>query len=197
MVGVIVALAALLGSGCTGGASAESNAQAGQPCASASGGNALCLVACNLGCTATGCSVTEIAVNQPIILTFNQDIDPRFVSSASVSMKTSDGKEPVGDLLVQGQTVFFVPEVRTIGNQTFFGFEQGRVYTLTLPGGATALSPLRSTSGDKLSRPLSCFLNVSLGVVDQDGKPPEVRLITPSQATQVPIDTSVVWSSAS
>src|SRR5688500_7108391 len=161
----------------------------GGACDQANGGAGFCLSQCNLGCTSTGCNISEIAVNQPIILTFNQTIDPRTVNPAAISMKTASGREPVGEYLVQGEVIYFLPEVRTIGGNTFFGFDQGETYALTLPGGPTALSPLRSNSGDPLARAVTCFLRVSRGVVDMDGKPPDAVLLTPSSSVNVPNDT--------
>ena len=133
---------------CSGGGSGSSTAAA-QNCADDIA-SALCLTACNLGCTLVGCELTEIAQNQPLIFTFSQDIDPLSVNPASISLKTAQGEEPVGRYIVNGSTVTFLPEVRTVGGTTFFGFDPSAKYTLQMPGGPNSINALVSTSGDRL-----------------------------------------------
>lgn len=155
---------------------------------------AFCLVACNLGCTQTGCAVTEIAQNQPIILTFNQDVDPspENVNLSRISLKTKTGEEPVGQFLTNGNTVTFLPEVRVVGGASFFGFRANETYILSLSAGADNLNALRSTSGDALGKSVVCELTVSRGVIDLDQQPPRATLVTPSATRQVKRDTLIV-----
>jgi hypothetical protein len=153
---------------------------------------ALCLVACNLGCSQAGCSLTEIAQNQPLIFNFNQPIDPASVSTASISIKTSSGEEPVGQYLTNGTVVTFVPDLLVQGGQSFFGFRANETYVVTIAGGDRNPNLLRSTSGDVLPQRFTCNLTVSRGVIDLDGNPPQGSLITPSSTTNVPRNTPIV-----
>ena len=170
----------LLLAACSGGGGGTSVGARALNCTSPGGGNALCLVSCNLGCSRTGCTVSDIAVNQTIALYFNQNIDPASVNGGSVALRTSGGRVPVGELVVQGNAVLFVPDIRIQGNTLAFGFENGAQYILSLPGGTDEPQTIRSTSGDKLSQSLNCFLNVSRGVQDLDGKPPTANLVAPT-----------------
>ncbi len=141
---------------------------------------ALCLASCNLGCTTAGCSINQIAQNQPLIFTFNQDVDPATVNSSTVSLRTAAGEEPVGTFLVSGSVVTFLPEVLSVGATSFFGFRAGETYLLSLPAGASQPSVLRSVSGDELAAPYQCALTVSRGVLDLDEAPPQADMISPA-----------------
>jgi hypothetical protein len=136
--------------------------------------------------------VTEIAQNQAITLRFSQKVDPASVNSASFSIKTASGESPAGSLIVEEGVITFVPEVRIVGGNTFFGFKANETYILTLPGGAGEQLSIRSVAGDRLASTLSCTLNVSRGIVDPDGRPPVATLIAPEQATNVPADVTVL-----
>jgi hypothetical protein len=184
-----LALSLVLLVGCTGG---TGSARLVQPTCRTDDGLGFCLVSCNLGCTAAGCSVTEIAQNQPIIFSFNQDVDPASVTSASLSFRTASGEEPVGEFIVQGSTVTFVPEIRVVGGASFFGFKASETYTLTMPAGGNQINALRSTAGDRLVLPLLCRLSVTRGVIDLDGRPPSARLSAPTKLRSTPRNTTVV-----
>jgi hypothetical protein len=173
---------------CSGGSAAGS----GDSKASCTGGQVMCLSSCNLGCSSAGCNLTEIAQNQPIILVFSRDVDPRTVNSASVSFKTSAGEEPVGTYLVNRQVVTFTPEVRVVGSQTFFGFRANETYIMTVHGGANDPNAVRSTSGDPLLTTVVCNLLVNKGIVDLDQSPPRATLISPSPTINVPRDAKIV-----
>ena len=177
--------------GCTGGGGGGTSGAKGSPC---TGGSAdtLCLESCNLGCSTAGCAISEIAQNQPLYFVFSRDIDPLSVTPASFSMKTSTGEEPVGQLLVNGSRVEFVPEVRVVGASTFFGFRANEVYVLTIAGGSKNLNSVRSTSGTSLQADYSCTLAITRGVVDLDGQPPAATLLTPAVLTNVNQDTQIV-----
>ncbi|MDA1220727.1 MAG: Ig-like domain-containing protein [Planctomycetota bacterium] len=154
---------------------------------------AFCLVSCNLGCTITGgCAVTDIAQNQPLVFSFSQDVDPLSVDFTTFSLKTSSGLEPVGEFVVNGSTVTFVPEVRTVQGQTFFGFDANAEYVLSLTGGPNAPAALVSTAGDRLASDYRCNLRVSRGVIDLDQRPPTARLVTPAVTTGASRNTAVV-----
>lgn len=138
-----------------------------------------CLANCNLGCDENGgCSVTDIAPNQPIELQFSQVLDPGSVDTSSVSIRTSSGQEPLGLLAVDGNVVRFIPEVRTVQGQTFFGFSSNETYTVTIPGGA-APNAVESTSGDRLNRTFTCTIRISRPIVDLNEAPPRATLISP------------------
>ncbi|MGK0155173.1 MAG: hypothetical protein ACI9SE_002134, partial [Neolewinella sp.] len=88
----------LLMSACSGGGE-KSTGNANFRCASGAV-DVLCLQSCNLGCSETGCSRTEIAQNELVVLTFSEDIDPSTVSSSSILFRTPTGAEAVGEFLV-------------------------------------------------------------------------------------------------
>ena len=141
-------------SSCSGGGPAARLAQPG--CDSAGGEEGLCLVSCNLGCGNLGCAISDIAQNQPIILVFNQDIDPTTVTGASFSLRTATGQEPVGQYLVSGSTLTFVPEIQIVGGASFFGFEANETYEMRLPAGENEINAIRSVSGDVLAQETLC-----------------------------------------
>lgn len=151
-------------------------------------GGGLAITRCNLGCSVTGCSISEIAVNQPLNFDFSKEINPDTVNSNTIKMRTPTGNEPVGDFLVQGKSVFFFPEAKVVGEgenaKTFFGFESGQTYTLTIPSGHDSLTKVESMSGDSLDETFVCRLSVSRGIVDFDGKPPTASLLIPSSSLQ-------------
>ncbi|MDP6928375.1 MAG: Ig-like domain-containing protein, partial [Planctomycetota bacterium] len=174
---VVLALGIPFGA-CSGGSvSADKRAQ---PDCGVPGSESFCLTSCNLGCSQIGCSITDIAQNQPIILTFSQDVDPSPVNLSSISLKTAMGHEPVGSFVVQGSTVMFLPEVRLVGGASFFGFKANETYILRLSSGPDNINALRSTSGDPLVKTVECKLHVTRGVVDLDRRPPEAKLIVPA-----------------
>ncbi|PIE24347.1 MAG: hypothetical protein CSA62_03435 [Planctomycetota bacterium] len=162
--------------------------------ANCDGGQALCVTSCNLGCGPTGCSISDIAVNQPLVFTFNQPVDPATVNRSTFQLKTARGKEPVGAYLVQKNNVFFVPDIEVIGNEVFFGFEDRETYTLTIPAGNSSLNTIRSLAGAPIGKGFSCRLNVSLGIKDFDGRAPRAKLVLPepAQRNAAPRDSLII-----
>ncbi len=136
--------------------------------------------------------MTDISVNQMLIFRFNTEVDPSSVNPDTFSIKTAEGVSPTGKYVVNGSTVFFVPEIREVGNQTFFGFTKGATYTIYLPAGSSATRSLLSTGGIALQRPIACTVRVSKDVIDLDGKPPEARMVVPSKTTGVDNRTQIV-----
>src|SRR5262245_3035782 len=94
---LVVGLIGLAGCGTGGGT-------AGAATLSCAGGapNALCLMSCSLGCSSTGCQITDIAQNEIITWNFNKDLDPLSVNDATIQFRTVSGDVPVGDFLVSG-----------------------------------------------------------------------------------------------
>ena len=186
---VVSCLWLVVATACSGGSSGGGTAAAQPNCAvgSSTGGasTTLCLVSCNLGCNQGGCAVTDIAENQQIILTFNQNIDPASVNPSTIALQTAAGSEPVGRYVTTGSTVVFVPDVLVVGSTSFFGFQTNQTYELTLPGGPNEINALRSVDGDVLSAPISCSLAVTRGLVDFDGVPPVGTLLQPTAKTEV------------
>jgi len=182
-----VALSGVILIGCSGGSSAGSKSER---CFTP--GATFCLTSCNLGCTQTGCSITDIAQNQSIQLKFSQPLDPSSVNAASISLRTPSGVPPTGQLIVQGQTILFVPDIKIVSGQTLFGFRANETYILTLPGGPNEAQALRSTSGDSLSSLVTCTLTVSRGIIDLDGQPPKPTLLLPTDNSGVDPDTTIV-----
>lgn len=184
---LVLAMATFMG--CGSGGSGTGRAAAIRACGEA---GSFCLVDCNLGCNFKGCSLTDIAQNQPLVFTFSRDIDPSTVGFGSISLKTASGSEPVGNFFVEGPTVTFVPDVLNLGGAAFFGFTSGETYFLEIAGGNTAATPLRSVSGDLLGESIRCSVRISLGVVDLDGKPPRVKVLSPAFTDNVPLSTIIV-----
>ena len=186
----VVALALTL-AGCSGGGGATS-ASASFDCSGDATG-VICLQQCNLGCSTTGCSRTDIAQNEIIILQFSEDIDPASVNESSIRFRTPSGDEPVGEFFVQANQVQFVPTLSISGGQTFFGFTSGETYTMTVLGGNDQASVVRGVSGRPFGATLTCTLQSTLGIVDLNGVPPSATLIVPtsSQLTAAPLDTEI------
>jgi hypothetical protein len=154
-------------------------------------GDAFCVISCDLGCGQTGCSVTEIAENQRLRWVFSDRIDPASVNGASVSIRTTTGVVPDGDLLVKDRELTFAPRVRTVGGVSTFGFLRNESYVLTLGDGASGQG-VRSVSGAGLRRQLSCTVLVSRGIQDEDQLAPTVELVAPSNLNGVPLQPTVV-----
>lgn len=152
------------------------------------GRQGLCVTRCNLGCNATGCSISNIAVNQRLDFTFNLEIDAASVNTNTIKIRDSKGNEPLGDFLVQGATISFIPVVGQSGGETFFGFVSNETYTLTIPAKGNALNTLQSTSGDGLVTDFTCRLAVTLGIVDFDGQPPRAGMLIPETLGKTCID---------
>lgn len=155
---------------------------------------AMCLQNCNLGCSSTGCQRTNIAQNEIIVLQFSDEIDPATVTPSSIRFRTASGEQPVGELFVRENQVEFVPTLSISGGQTFFGFSPGETYTMTIPGGENQTGVLRSTSGKAFEKTLTCTLQSTLGIVDQNQVPPSAKLISPtlSQLGAAPRDVDIV-----
>lgn len=177
-------------SGCSGGATGTANLSPGRCVATAS--TKFCLVSCNLGCSSTECSVSQIAQNQPISLTFSQVVDPTSVNSGTVLLRTPSGEPPIGDLLVSGNTITFQPKIEIQGGTTFFGFRANETYILTLPSVSSGSASLRSTSGEGLGARVTCQLVVSRGIIDLDNQPPIPTLISPTSTSGVTRGVTVV-----
>lgn len=186
-IAVVVAVAGL--TGCSGGS--PKGAALSASCSGADA-NVLCLSNCSLGCRTDGCEITEIAQNENIVLTFSRNVDPNTVNATTIQFRTASGAEPVGEFLVNGQVVEFVPQVLVVGGQSFFGFQAGETYTMTLPGGPGEINSLRSTAGDPLEKTLRCTLNVSRGIIDLNGVPPAARMLTPRILNGAPRDSVIV-----
>ena len=189
LLGLWPLLLVLLLSACSGGSS-KSAANAGFRCANGVA-DVLCLQSCNLGCSETGCSRTEIAQNELIVLTFSEDVDPHSVSSSSILFRTPTGAEAVGEFLVNGNRVEFVPSLSVSGGQTFYGFTSGDTYVMTIIGADNQPAVVRGTSGRAFGQTLSCTLQSRRGIIDYDGAPPSAKLVSPRLASGVPRDTVI------
>ncbi|MCA8970621.1 MAG: hypothetical protein KDC95_12585 [Planctomycetes bacterium] len=174
----VLSFAACSGSNATGGLGAACR-----------GSSSLCLVSCSLGCSLEGCSIKSIPVNQRLVFRFSQPIDPASVSPSTVRLRSSQGEQPIGDLLVQGSDVIFKPAVLS---STEYGFVANEEYSLEIAGGPGATASIESISGDKLGARLACSLVTDLGVVDADGKPPIGELVVPESLSNVKADSLIV-----
>ncbi|MCK5943322.1 MAG: hypothetical protein KAI24_15180, partial [Planctomycetes bacterium] len=180
------------GFACSGGGGTVGST--GFSCASGDTSRVLCLQQCNLGCSTTGCSRTDIAQNEIIVLFFSEAVDPNSVNSSSIRFRTPTGDEPVGEFLVNDNRVEFVPTLSISGGQTFFGFTSGETYTMTILGGSNQAEVVRSTSGKPFRQTLTCTLQSTNGIVDLNGVPPSATLVSPSgpQLEAAPLDTEIV-----
>ncbi len=172
-------------SGGSGGNGSDDASSCGAP-------GVFCLESCNVGCVLNGCEVREIAQNHQLRFSFSQDVDPNTVDFTTISLKTSLGEEPVGQFVVEGSTITFVPDVRTVGASTFFGFTPNQEYVLTLPGGAGSETALRSMTGDVLASQFTCTVRVTQGIVDIDGAPPSAFVVSPPESSPVNRDSEFV-----
>ncbi|HEX6811055.1 MAG TPA: Ig-like domain-containing protein [Planctomycetota bacterium] len=185
---VISGLLALVVAGCSG-SGGDSTSSLQIRCAN---GQAFCIISCDLGCSQTGCSVSEIAENQRLRFAFSDAVDPASVNNASISIRTVTGVPPDGEYLVSGREVTFVPSVRTVGGVTTFGFARNESYIITLAGGNTAAQGVRSTAGDTLSAEFSCTVLASRGILDEDQLPPSAELISPTNVLEAPVNPTIV-----
>ncbi len=182
-------LASVLGlAGCSGG-SGDDAASVRIKCL---GGQAFCIISCDLGCTQTGCAVSEIAENQRLRFKFSDRVLASSVNGASLSIRTSTGVAPDGDYLITDNEVAFVPKVRTENGISTFGFLRNETYIVSLAGGNTASQGIRSLSGDPLTQEFSCTVRATLGIQDEDQQPPSVTLVAPTNLGAVPLDPTIV-----
>ncbi len=156
----------------------------------------ICISGCNLGCSVTGCSINEVFQNQPIILTFTQEVDPLSVTSETVQIRTAQGREPVGSFFVQGNSITFVPEVKVVqtptGPQLEFGFAPNETYVLTIPSQKDALRTITTTQGAPMLQTFSCSLFSNGQIKDFDERPPCAELLIPKTNVGVSVNTSIV-----
>jgi len=174
---------ALVATACSGGGSSDGNGDC------QTGG--FCLTYCDLGCSLSGCSLTEIAENQQLRFVFNEAVEPSSVTVSTFSIRTASGQRPNGDFLVEDNVVTFIPTIRVVGCTTSFGFQRGESYIINLASGSSN-EGIRSASGDALSSPLNCTVRATLGVIDENQLPPTATLVSPTDLVNAPTDTSVV-----
>lgn len=187
LTGACVAALALLPS-CSGGGTSSTN-DLRIRCLD---GVPFCIISCNLGCSQSGCSITEIAENERLRFKFSDAVDPSSVNSASVLIRTASGVQPDGELLVVGNEVTFVPRVTTVGGVTTFGFARGESYIITLAGGLSGAFSLRNLAGDGLAREFSCTVRASRGINDENQQPPTVALVSPAVPTGIDLEPTFV-----
>ncbi len=185
---VLSGLLALAAAGCSGGTT-DSTASVKIHCF---GGQAFCIISCDLGCSQTGCSVTEIAENQRLRWAFSDRVAVASVNSASISIRTATGVVPDGDFLVVDREVTFVPRVRTTNGISSFGFQRNETYIVTLAGGTTAAQGVTSVSGAALTKEFSCTVVASRGVQDEDQQAPTVKLTSPTSVNAAPVNPTIV-----
>jgi hypothetical protein len=187
---VLSGLLALAFAGCSGGGSGDAASSVRVRCA---GGESFCLISCDLGCTQTGCAITEIAENQRLKFTFSDVLSSASVNNASVSIRTATGVEPEGDLLVSSSELTFVPRVRTVNGVSTFGFQRNETYIITIAGGVSSPFGVSSISGNRLTREFTCTVVASRGIADEDQQPPSAQLTAPlTGSTGAPLDPTIV-----
>lgn len=172
---------------CSGGGAADATLRV--RCADGLG---FCVISCDLGCSQTGCAITEIAENQKLRFVFSDRLAADSVNNSSVSIRTATGVSPDGDLLVNGNELTFKPSVSTVAGVSSFGFQRNETYIITLAGGPTAALGISSVTGDRLASEFSCTVIASRGIADEDQQPPSVELVSPADPTAAPLDPTVV-----
>ncbi|MCR9243400.1 MAG: hypothetical protein NXI31_00105 [bacterium] len=155
-------------------------------------GQPFCIISCDLGCSQTGCAITEIAENQRLKFTFNDQIAAESVNGSSFSIRTASGIAPEGDLVVEGNELFFVPGVRTSNGVSTFGFQRNESYIISIAGGPSSAFGVQSASGDTLGEEFSCTVIASLGITDADQQPPRAELVSPRVTFDAPRDPTII-----
>ena len=180
-------VAALAFASCSGGGDGSSPFRI--PCNT---GAPFCVIQCDLGCSQTSFSVTEIAENQQLKFRFSDEVDPSTVNSASISIRTATGVAPAGDFEVNGPEVVFIPRVTTTAGISSFGFQRNEAYIITLAGGGSIAQSVTNLAGDGLTQELSGTVVASLGILDEDGQPPQAELVAPTQLVNAPVNPTIV-----
>jgi hypothetical protein len=185
---VLFFVSALVIAGCSGGGSSSSSSSRIR----CGGGQSFCIISCDLGCSQTGCAVTEISENQALRFKFSDAVDPTTVNGASISIRTATGVEPQGDFEVVGNEVVFRPGVSTSGGISTFGFLRNESYIISLAGGQSIAQSVTNLAGDGLSEEFSCTVVASKGILDLDGAAPTVELLSPTVLVNAPVNPTIV-----
>ncbi len=165
------ALGLLLVFGCGGGAGRSSTGAA----------SVFRLVNCNLGCGAGTCSVTTMATNQDLILSFNDKVDPATANFTTFHIvERGTGSTPPGTFLVNGKQVVFRPLLIETDSGIQFGFNEGSDYEIQLLA-APESEVLKSKIGRSNTTPLNCTVRTT-GIIDVVPGRPNVT-ITPTAET--------------
>ncbi|MCA8977771.1 MAG: hypothetical protein KDC98_23805 [Planctomycetes bacterium] len=180
-------LFALVAAGCSSGS--DGTASAHIRCSS---GDSFCLISCDLGCSQTGCAVSEIAENQRLKFTFSKSLDVASINGSSVSLRTARGVPPEGEIRITNNELTFVPSVRTANGVSSFGFRRNETYIISLAGGTNSAFGVRSIDGDTLGADFTCTVVASRGIVDEDQRAPTVTMIAPTNLSEAPRDPSIV-----
>jgi len=163
------ALGLLLVSGCGGGGAGKSSTGAA---------SVFRLVNCSLGCGAGTCSVTTMATNQDLILTFNDKVDPATANFTTFRIvERGTGSTPPGTFLVSGKQVVFRPLLIETESGIQFGFNEGADYEIQLLA-APESEVLKSKIGRPNTSPLNCTVTTT-GIIDVVPGRPNVT-ITPT-----------------
>ena len=186
---ILLFASALMFAGCSGGGSSSASASLRIRC---SGGENFCIISCDLGCSQTGCAVTEIAENQELRFKFSDAVEPSTVNGSSVSIRTATGVAPQGDFEVIGNEVVFRPRVSTANGVSTFGFSRNESYIISLAGGQSIAQSVTNLAGDGLSNEFSCTVVASKGIQDQDGEPPRAELLSPTVLVGAPVNPTIV-----
>jgi hypothetical protein len=186
---VLFFVSALVFAGCSGGDTSSSSSSLRIRCI---GGQSFCIISCDLSCSQTGCAVTEIAENQALRFKFSDAVDPSTVNGSSISIRTATGVAPPGDFEVVGNEVVFRPRVSTSGGVSTFGFLRNESYIISLAGGQSIAQSVTNLAGDGLSQEFTCTVVASKGILDQDGEPPTVELLSPTVLVNAPVNPTIV-----
>jgi len=178
---LLLAFAGCTGSGATGSLHVH--------CAD---GASFCVVSCDLGCGTLGCAITEVAENQRLRFTFNQAIDASSVTGSSFSILTPQGVAPLGNSIISGNSIVFVPDITVVNGVGTFGFQRNESYIVSIAGGSSPGQLVRSVSGSQLARDLTCTIQATRGIIDEDNAPPMGELIGPTNLAAAPVDATII-----
>ena len=184
---ILFSLVAVVVTGCGGGSGGGGGDRI--PCG---GAQSFCVVQCDLNCQGNTFANSTIAENQRLKFTFSEPVDPATVNGASISIRTATGVAPAGDLIVEGNVVTFAPGVTSNNGISTFGFQRNETYIITLAGGSNASQGVRNLAGDGLSEEISGTVVASGGIVDENGEPPTVELIAPTNLVNAPVNPTIV-----
>jgi len=146
---------------------------------STGGGSAMAIVTCSLGCsggaggTQVSCGISNIAVNQEIIVEFTQPVDLSSVTKNTFQVvNLVTGKTPAGTFLLDpanAKRLIFRPQLTFDSNgNPVFGLTQGEAYQIRIPG--TNQDPtgpyIKSQGGANNTSRLQCPVTASQGIND-------------------------------
>lgn len=146
---------------------------------------------CSLGCQGGTCAVNQIATNQDIVITFNDDVDPATVSFTTIQVvEVSNGSTPPGEFLVNGRKVTFRPALIETAAGILFGFQEDAIYQIKVFASPES-NVIRSVIGRPNLTPITCSVQTS-GIIDLAPGRPKVSFSPNSSQPPVRSDFDII-----